>query len=325
MIKAFKESFIRDFTRTYNLVDDACRGNAEFSIADNISRHIRNFMVSGQYIGMLTGHSEFGKDILLYQRILNICQALVQTQDMVHYYESSAYQNRKGALRGALYVETILRKELTLRQKKFPYQLQKSFHTERKESFIRAVETLPETLMDSSSVLKETLNYLIPLVFVQSIDMEKINMKLSGEIIPDFLNLNSFIHMMKSVSEEWNQAEAMIIKGGQCLRQLYSLDQNFSQVKKVLLEEREKTISLLKNPVYSQYEQLSDWDEILEMLGSRNDKGLIKLVTQIIRDRKETVDEFSSVCKEIVVNKVWQQYYELSKICLVTSVEKNNK
>jgi hypothetical protein len=152
--------------------------------------------------------------------------------------------------------------------------------------------------------------------------MEKINMKLSGELIPDFLNLNSFIHNMKSVAGEWGQAEAEIIKAGQCLRQIYSLDQNFSQVKKFLLEEREKTISLLKSPVYGQFEQLSDWDEILEMLSSRNDKGLIKLVTQIIRDRKEAIDDFSLVCKEIVVNKVWQQYYELSERCFVTSVEK---
>lgn len=322
MIKALKESFIRDFSLAYTLVDEACRGNIEFSIGNSIADHIRNFIVSGHFLGILTGHREFGEDVLLYQRILNICQALVQTQDMVHYYEASAYQNRKGALRGALYVETILRKELTLRQKKFPYQLQKSFHLERKDSFIRATETLPEIRTETSHAHKEILDYLIPLVLIQSIDMEKINMKLSGELIPDFLNLNSFVHMMISVSEEWGHAENVIFKAGQCLRQIFSLDQNFSLVKKVLLEEREKTIGLLKSPVYAQFEQLPDWDEILEMLSTRNDKGLIKLVTQIIRDRKEAISDFSSICKEIVVNKIWQQYYELSENCFVTSVEK---
>ena len=215
MIKALKKSFIYDFTRAYTLVDEACQGNKEFSIGDGIGEHIRHFMVAGQYLGMLTGHPEFGEDISLYQRILNICQALVQTQEMVNYYESSAYQNRKGALRGALFVETILRKELNLRQKKFPYQLQKSFHSERKESFIKAAETLPEIMTDSSHAHTKTLDYLIPLVLIQSIDMEKINMKLSGELIPDFLNLNSFIHNMKSVAGEWGQAEAEIIKAGQ--------------------------------------------------------------------------------------------------------------
>ncbi len=325
MIKALKVSFAHDFSLAYSLVDEVNQGNKEFSIGENLSEHIRNFIVSGQFLGILTDHSDFSSDILLFNRILNICQALVHTQDMVHYYESSAYQNRKGALRGALYAETILRNELSIRQKKFPYQLLKSFHRDRKDSFLKASESFPENVTNNNVAHTQTLDYLVPLVLVQSIDKDKINMKLSGELIPDFMKLCSFLHMMKAVSDGWKQAETLVVKTTRALRQIYTLDQNFSLVKKILLEEKEKTIMLLNSPVYSQYEMLTDWDRILEMLGSRNDKGLIKLVTQIIRDRKEVVDEFSSACKEIVVNKVWQQYYELSERCFVSSIEKNNK
>jgi hypothetical protein len=320
MIRNIKKFFIITINQAYDSVHKIYRGDIGFNRIEELTGYIRHLIVSAGILGTLTKNDSLAEDISVYQRILNICQVLLQNQDIVQYFESSAYQNRKGALRGAMYVETMHRYELSERQKKLPYQLKKSFHPERRDEFIRKVENLPEKVVSNEECKLEGLNHILPLVLLQAVDFDTFTMKLSSEFIPEFQKLESFLKTMGTTDPDWLSDFSLVHNTTRALRLIYSLDQNFSTVKKVLMDEREKTIQLLKGNIYNQHEMLYEWEAVLEMLSTRNDKGLIKFITQIIRDRKEAVDNLEGISCEIREKKLWQKYYEKIRISFVTSI-----
>jgi len=55
------------------------------------------------------------------------------------------------------------------------------------------------------------------------------------------------------------------------------------------------------------------------MLATRNDKGLIKFLTQLIRERKEAVDDLQSLQKACEEKRLWKNYYKKIENLFVTS------
>lgn len=320
MISGLKTFFADTIRHAYECVDAINNKEFDHVLTEKLTESIRRSIVTAHLLGVATGHENFSEDISVLQRILNICQVLVQYQDRVHYFEASAYQNRKGALRGALFVETLQQKELHNRLKKLPFQLEKSFHPERKQAFLQRISDLPDTLAYPGDFQKTALNYSIPLVLIRTTDFDKMTMKLPGELLPDFQSLHAFLQAMGHTDPFWEKNSSLVTRIVKALRTATSLDENFSTVKRILLEEREKTIQLLKGNIFSQYEMLDEWDDVLNMLSTRNDKGLIKLLTQLIRDRKEIVEELKTLqasCEEV---ELWENYYKKSENSFVTSV-----
>ncbi len=319
MISKLKIFFTKNLNRAYSLVNKVYGGDAGLTTVEELTECIQNVMVSAEILSELSGDEVPAREIAVFQRILNISLVLLYQHDIIHYFESSAYKNRKGALRGALYVETMQRNALTERQKKFPYQLEKSFHADRKKDFIRLINHLPVKTASVEPFKMIALNHILPLVLIQTVNFDKITMKLSEELIPEFLSLKAFLNTMGSTNSEWLGNFSLVQNINQTLRKIYCLDQNFSTVKKILLEEREKTIQLLKGNIYNQFDMLEEWEEVLNMLSTRNDKGLIKFITQIIRDRKESVEALREMSNELKEKQIWQNYYQIIQNSFVTS------
>ncbi|MCD6234635.1 MAG: hypothetical protein J7K63_06330 [Candidatus Marinimicrobia bacterium] len=319
MIHWLKVFFSKSLNTAYDCVDAIGRGETGVHLTETLTESIRRSMVSAHLLGVATGHENFFREIGILQRILNICQVYILHQGRILYFEASAYQNRKGALRGALYVETLQRKDFESRRKKLPFQLEKSFHPERKAEFLHKIERLPESITNPDKLHKVTLDYLIPLVLIKTVDFGKLTMKLPGELLPDFEGLHAFLLAMGQGDVFWKKDVEIIHKIIKGIRTVLYLDENFSTVKKVLLEEREKTIQLLKGNIFDQYKMLNKWDEVLRMLATRNDKGLIKFLTQLVRDRKEAVDELRSLQKTCEEKELWKNYYKKIENLFVTS------
>lgn len=319
MIHGLKVFFSNSLQSAYDCVDAISHGETDIYQTETLTESIRKSMVSAHLLGVATGHDDFSREIGALQRILNICQVYSLHQDRIRYFEASAYQNRKGALRGALFVETLQRQDFENRRKKLPFQLEKSFHTDRKSDFLYKIDRLPEKIIHADDLHKTFLDYLIPLVLIKIVDFDKLSMKLPGEMLPDFQALHAFLLAMGQGDAFWKKEVETIHKIIKGIRSVLCLDENFSTTKRVLLEEREKTIQLLKGNIFAQYEMLDQWDEVLRMLATRNDKGLIKFLTQLIRDRKEAVDELHSLQNTCEEKKLWENYYKKSDNLFVTS------
>ncbi|MDK2975723.1 MAG: hypothetical protein PWP06_198 [Candidatus Marinimicrobia bacterium] len=319
MIHGLKVFFFNSLQSAYDCIDAISRGETDIHQTETLTESIRRSMVSAHLLGVATGHDNLSREIRVLQRILNICQVYSFHQDRILYFETSAYQNRKGALRGALYVETLQRQDFESRRKKLPFQLEKSFHPERKADFLNKIERFPEKIVHPDELQKTALDYLIPLVLIQIVDFDKLTMKLPGELLPDFQALHAFLLAMGQGDAFWKKEVETIHKIIKEIRSILCLDENFSTTKRILLEEREKTIQLLKGNIFVQYEMLDQWDEVLRMLATRNDKGLIKFLTQLIRDRKEAVDELQSLQKTCEEKRLLKNYLKKIENLFVTS------
>ncbi|MDD3807163.1 MAG: hypothetical protein PHE86_03900 [Candidatus Marinimicrobia bacterium] len=318
MISVLKDFFLESLHHAYQSANTIKEHLDDDQVSTVLTESIRECLVSAHLLSIATGKKEFFEETSVFQRVLNICQVYCHYQDRVNYFETSTYQNRRGALRGALYIETFYREEFFERQKKLSYQLEQSFHPQRKNLFFQKINSLSNTINNPNELMKASLDYLLPLVLFNISDLDKLSMKVPGEFLQQFQTLHAYLRAMGSNDSFWEEEINIVENIINTFRRILCLDDIFSTIKKNLMEEQEKISQALKEAIFSQYKMLDLWEEILQILIMRNNKDLIKFLTQIIRDRKKAVEMLIEQQKMCLENRLWDNYYKKLKDLFVT-------